>query len=242
MEGQGALTLLSVAERFVSINGEGTHAGRLSAFIRLAGCNLSCAYCDTAWARSEDAASEVLSAADLASWVQETGVACVTITGGEPLAQPGLPALAEALLSLPPLGLGEGRFIEVETNGACDLGPLAALRSAVLGPHELAFTVDCKLSCAGAEAAARMLPSNYALLEAGDAVKFVCGSEADLAEALIVIERHGLAGRCKVLLSPVSGRLDPAVIVDFMKRQGMAYATLQLQLHKVIWGAEAQGV
>lgn len=239
--------LLSVAERFVSINGEGPAAGRLAAFIRLAGCNLACAYCDTPWAREPEAATEVLDAAELAAWAAQTGAGCVTLTGGEPLLQPALPALVQMLLALPVrTPAGQPLRIEVETNGACDLGPLCDLRTLAegegWGAGTLAFTVDCKLAAAGTEAAAAMLSRNYGLLQAQDAVKFVCGSRADLDQARAVIERFGLAGRCAVLLSPVHGRLEAAAIVDYMKEYRMADVRLQLQLHKAIWPGVERGV
>ncbi len=240
-------TLLSVAERFVSINGEGPEAGRLAAFIRLAGCNLACAYCDTPWSRAPESATEVLEAAELAAWAAQTGAGCVTLTGGEPLLQPALPALVQMLLALPlRTQAGQPLRIEVETNGACDLGPLCALRTQAEGEGwgvgTLAFTVDCKLAAAGTEAAAAMLTHNYGLLEPQDAVKFVCGSRADLDQARQVIEQFGLAGRCTVLLSPVHGRLDAAAIADYLKERRMADVRLQLQLHKLIWPGVERGV
>ena len=59
---------------------------------------------------------------------------------------------------------------------------------------------------------------------------------------LAVVEAHGLAGRCGVYLSPIRGEMDPAVVVEFMRAHAMAYATLQLQLHKVIWPGVERGV
>ena len=50
--------MLPVVEKFISINGEGAHAGELAAFIRFRGCNLSCSYCDTCWANTENAPAE----------------------------------------------------------------------------------------------------------------------------------------------------------------------------------------
>lgn len=240
-------TLLSVAERFVSINGEGPEAGRLSAFVRTAGCNLACAYCDTPWSREPEAATEVLDVAEVAAWVAEAGVGCVTITGGEPLLQQALPALVQMLLALPVrTPAGQPLRIEIETNGACDLGPLDALRIQAEGEgwgcNVLAFTVDCKLAAAGTEAEAAMLTHNYGLLRRQDAVKFVCGSDADLDQARRIIERFDLATRCTVLLSPVHGAMDAARIVEYMKDHRMADVRLQLQLHKAIWPGQDRGV
>lgn len=245
--GHAVPTLLSVAERFVSINGEGPQAGRLAAFVRFAGCNLACAYCDTAWSRTPEAQTEVLDAAEVAAWVAQTGAGCATLTGGEPLLQQALPALVQMLLALPVrTPAGRPLHVEVETNGACDLTQLDALRMQAdgegWGAGTLAFTVDCKLSAAGTEAEAAMLTHNYGLLRPHDAVKFVCGSVADLDQARAVIERFGLTERCAVLLSPVHGRLDAAAIADYMRDHAMADVRLQLQLHKVIWPGVERGV
>ncbi len=119
-----------VVEQFVSVNGEGLESGRPAAFIRFAGCNLDCAYCDTRWANGADAvaAAELRSAEELVDWVRSTGVSAVTLTGGEPLLQTGLPDLVQQLMAVDdphPLR------VEVETNGSCNLTPLLHLREDV---------------------------------------------------------------------------------------------------------------
>lgn len=95
-----------VVERFVSINGEGLRAGRLAAFIRMAGCNLACSWCDTSWANEDSCPHETLRVSDLVSWVKSTCVSCVTLTGGEPALQPDLDKLVEALVLSPDWGCG----------------------------------------------------------------------------------------------------------------------------------------
>lgn len=259
--------LMPIAERFVSVNGEGTHAGRLSAFIRFAGCNLRCRWCDTAWAQGSDAVTEWRTTEELVAWVRDAGVECVTLTGGEPLLQSGASALVEALVRAGSAGAAdEGAtsyaslverasaaaeeppaaaplFVEIETNGSQPIRPLAALRErlaedAVAG--RFGFTLDCKLPSSGEESA--MNADNYALLGEDDVVKFVIADEADLDAMFEVVEAHGLAGRCGVYLSPIMGEMDPAAVVDFMREHAMAYATLQLQLHKIIWPGVERGV
>ena len=121
--------LLPVVERFVSVNGEGPRAGRLAAFIRFAGCNLACSWCDTAWANVNKCDHEDMKPQSLVEWVSDAGVSCVTLTGGEPTLQPGLPALIIALLGSDDWGSGNGRVVEIETNGAVDLSALHELRS-----------------------------------------------------------------------------------------------------------------
>lgn len=232
---------LSVAERFASINGEGLHAGQLSAFIRFAGCDLACSYCDTAWARTADAATKHLTVEQLVDWAFAQQTACITLTGGEPLQQPLLVELVKALLAR------EDEFprtIEVETNGAHSIADLIALRENASGTkrpwNHLSITLDCKMPSSGMADA--MTPENFALVSADDAVKFVCGDVDDLRAAKRLIDAQGLTLRTNVLLSPVFGNLEPAAIVDFMKENGMLRERLQLQLHKVIWPNVEKGV
>lgn len=120
--------ILPVVERFVSVNGEGPRAGRLAAFIRFAGCNLACSWCDTAWANVGNCEHEDCTTAELVEWVAGSGAQCVTLTGGEPALQPGLPALIGALCASEVWGLQGSRVIELETNGAVDLAQLHQLR------------------------------------------------------------------------------------------------------------------
>lgn len=123
---------MPVVEKFVSVNGEGPRAGRLAAFVRFAGCNLRCSYCDTQWANEPGCPAEWLTVDEIVAWAASTPAACITLTGGEPALQPLLPRLVRALLALPPVEDGAGgmapRAVEVETNGAVDLSELAAVR------------------------------------------------------------------------------------------------------------------
>lgn len=225
-----SLPTFPIAERFVSVNGEGTHAGRLAAFIRFAGCNLRCAYCDTEWAQTADSATEQLSLDELVEWVAQHPVACVTLTGGEPTLQLGLGELAAALSALDAI-----EVVEIETNGSVDLAPLANAR-----PEKLQFTMDYKLPSSGMED--RMLPENFAVLGERDVVKFVAGTPEDLETMARIVRTHALDERCHVYLSPVFGKLEPATIVEFMKAHALTSATLQLQLHKIIWPHTERGV
>ncbi len=231
-----------VVEKFVSINGEGLAAGQLAAFIRFAGCNLSCSYCDTAWANDPLVKFEACSARDLVDWVREARVAAVTLTGGEPLLQPHLIELVRALADVrEPNPLR----IEIESNGACDVRPLLLARDEAQeagAQGSVHVTLDWKTPSAGRAVSATMLRENYALLDERDAVKFVIGSLEDVAFAQKYIQEAQLEGRCGVLLSPVWGAIEPAEIIDAMKEHRMAFARLQLQLHKIIWPHVDKGV
>lgn len=217
-----------VAETFVSINGEGQRAGELAVFIRFAGCNLSCNYCDTAWANQTDTRYDGMTREAIAAYIEASGVRNVTITGGEPLIQPGMAALLEYIGTIPEIR------IEIETNGSVDISPFTCLS---VRP---AFTLDYKLPGSGMEA--YMNIGNYRYLEQKDTVKFVISDQQDLERAGKIIEEHHLQGRCGIYFSPVFGRIEPAAIVENMIEHNLNQVHMQLQLHKFIWAPDQRGV
>jgi organic radical activating enzyme len=99
--------VIQLAEIFYSIQGEGTWAGTPAVFVRLAGCNLACDFCDTDYSMTSIASVDAVVAA-----VREAGGDCpmVILTGGEPLAQAETPALIAALRA-------DGRRVHIESNG-----------------------------------------------------------------------------------------------------------------------------
>lgn len=218
--------MYQVVESFVSINGEGAHAGELAAFIRFKGCNLRCSYCDTSWANSPDAAYELKSTAQLCGWVRDTGVKNVTLTGGEPLLQKNIEELIDALIA-------QGNRVEIETNGSIALSQFAEMR------RRPVFTMDYKLPSSGMESA--MNTDNFRLLNSHDSVKFVVGSKDDLKRAREIIEKY-IKTDCHIFLSPVFGQIEPKEIVEYMTENNMTEARLQLQLHKFIWDPNERGV
>jgi 7-carboxy-7-deazaguanine synthase len=220
-----------VAEKFVSINGEGMRAGQLAVFIRFCGCNLRCSYCDTAWAWEFDAPDmsfEVMTAEEILAYIRGTGVLNVTLTGGEPLNRPGILDLLRLLAA------DEALSVEIETNGSQDLAEICKLTNR---PH---LTVDYKLPGSGMERHMH-LPS-FALLDERDVVKFVCGSAADLERACEIMRELALVERTNVYLSAVFGRIEPAEIVEFMKDKRLNGVNFQLQMHKFIWPPDMKGV
>lgn len=216
-----------VVERFLSINGEGAHAGELAAFIRFKGCNLNCSYCDTSWANQSDAPFTAADADALCAWVRDSGVKNVTLTGGEPLLQENVNELIDRLLK-------QGSRVEIETNGSVDLSPFIGESSRPV------FTMDYKLPSSGMEGA--MCVENFALLNAHDSVKFVVGSTEDLERAYEIITEYLTDAPCHIFLSPVFGQIDPARMVEFMQERSLTQVRLQLQLHKFIWDPEKRGV
>lgn len=217
-----------LAEHFISINGEGRCAGELALFLRFAGCNLRCDWCDTAWACGKDAPHETVSLSRLMQIAEDAaaqGVRNVTLTGGEPLLQENIGELIKRL------GRQLGLRAEIETNGAVPLRDFIKKYGGV-------YTMDYKLPSSKMEQ--HMCTENFALLREWDCVKFVCGSRADVFRAKEIAEEFCL--QCPLYLSPVFGRIAPAEIVEIMKEQKMGSFRLQLQLHKFIWDPEARGV
>lgn len=217
-----------VAETFVSINGEGVRAGQLAVFVRFCGCNLRCSFCDTQWANGPQAPHHKMSAQDIVSYIRQTGVHNVTLTGGEPLLRDGM----TELLAL--LAQDDERYIEIETNGSVDLSPFVGISPSIT------FTMDYKLAGSGMER--YMCTDNFALLRANDTVKFVVSDQADLERAHAIIEQYALTERCHVYLSPVFGRIEPADIVAYMQAHTMNAVNMQLQMHKFIWDPDKRGV
>jgi 7-carboxy-7-deazaguanine synthase len=210
---------MRVTEIFFSIQGEGTRAGRPCVFVRFTGCDLRCNYCDTAYAFT---GGREASREEILAEVARHPCRLVLLTGGEPMLQPELPGLARDLLD-------RGYEVLVETHGQA---PLDALPGAVVR------IADVKTPGSGEPATdlawlERLLPH--------DEVKFVVSSEADFRWSLEVIRRQGLEGRVTVLVGPVLGRVEPRDLARWILESGVA-ARLNLQLHKVVWGAEARGV
>ena len=140
-----------IAEIFESINGEGTLAGQLAFFIRFTGCNLNCSYCDTKWANVPDAKYTEMTADEILSEVKKSGIKNVTVTGGEPLIQQEIIPLLETLC-------GDGRYVEIETNGSADVSEVVKIKG-----ERPALTMDYKLPASGMES--HMRTENFALLE-----------------------------------------------------------------------------
>ncbi|MBP3882670.1 MAG: putative 7-carboxy-7-deazaguanine synthase QueE [Lachnospiraceae bacterium] len=220
---------MRVAEKFISINGEGTRAGELAVFVRFTGCNLRCSYCDTMWANEPGCPYEDMSPAQICDYVRSTGIKNVTLTGGEPLLQKDMGELIGLLIKECDVR------VEIETNGAADLRPFIKLPEG-----RPVFTMDYKLPSSGYED--RMIAENFSVLEKEDMVKFVSGSRADLERAGEIIEKYGLLDRCHVYFSPVFGRIAPVEIVEFMLNKRMNKARIQIQMHKVIWDPNERGV
>jgi len=211
---------MRITEIYTSIQGETQYAGLPCTLVRTTGCDLRCGYCDTAYAfyGGKDMDLEAIVAE-----VDRLGAPLVLLTGGEPMLQREIVALAELLLS-------RSYRVMIETSGAHAVDRL---------PADVIRIVDLKTPGSGENHRVR-----WDVLEGlgrKDAVKFVVTDEADYRWAADVIRSRGLAERTEVLLSPVHGRLDPRQVVGWLLRDRLP-VRLNLQLHKYVWGADAQGV
>ncbi len=217
---------LRVTEIFHSIQGESTWAGLACTFVRLTGCPLRCAWCDTAYAFQ---GGEKMSLEDILARVEELDTPLVEITGGEPLVHPGAFRLASLLLD-------RGHTVLVETSGAVDVGPLDPRAHKIMD-----------LKCPGSGEVERNLWSNLDHLTHQDEVKFVVKDRADYEWARGVIRERGLdrrvqEGRLRALLvSPVWGEMELRPLAEWILEDGLP-ARLQVQLHKLIWDPGARGV
>jgi len=211
---------LEVSETFASLMGESTRAGMPAYFIRLTGCNLRCRYCDTAYAYE---GGRQMTVAALVETARAQPQRLVLVTGGEPLLQAETPVLLTELVEA-------GFTTCLETNGSLPIGAVDARVHRILdvkGP--------------GSGMAEHNDWGNLDLLTPGDEVKFVVGDRSDFTWALEVIERHDLAGRLPVLISPVFGQVSLQEAAAWILASGLP-VRLNLQLHKYIWGPEVRGV
>jgi 7-carboxy-7-deazaguanine synthase len=211
---------IQISETFFSLLGESTLAGLPAFFIRLAGCNLRCRYCDTAYSYE---GGEEMAVAVLVQSARFYPARRVLVTGGEPLLQ------AETLHLLAALA-DAGLDVLLETNGSVSIQGVDARVRRIL---------DVK--CPGSGMAAHNLWENLEELRPRDEVKFVVTDRRDFSFALEVIEGHGLAGRLPLLISPAFGQLPPAAAAAWILASGLPLR-LNLQLHKCIWGPETRGV
>jgi 7-carboxy-7-deazaguanine synthase len=212
---------LVVHEIYASVQGESTFAGLPCAFVRLTGCNLRCTWCDTPQAfygGTRMRRDEVLARA------LELGTPLVELTGGEPLLQPGVfPLLAELC--------DAGRTVLVETSGEADVSGVDKR------VHKI---MDLKAPGSGEHERNRW--SNLEHLGPNDEIKFVLADRTDYEWMRSVLRERKLEDLGpKLLASCVWGKLAPKDLVAWVLEDALR-VRVQVQLHKVIWGAEAQGV
>lgn len=212
---------LIVNEIFYSIDGEGSRAGYPAVFVRLAGCNLRCNYCDTAYALAKNDGKE-MTISEIIGEVKKYGCRHVTLTGGEPLMTDTAFDLVMAM------DLADLR-VTIETNGSVDISK--ALRNA-------SICMDWKLP--SSNMCEQMKESNLHKLRGYDVLKMVARS-ADLPYIKDFLDSHTV--NCPVYISPVFGEITLPEIADFVKGyRGHNTVRMQVQLHKIIWNPDERGV
>ncbi|HLM02455.1 MAG TPA: radical SAM protein [Pyrinomonadaceae bacterium] len=213
---------LRITEIFLSIQGESTHAGRPCSFVRLTGCPMRCAWCDSEYTFT---GGTRLSFDEIFAALKDFGCPLVEVTGGEPLAQKNVfPFIAELC--------DAGYEVLIETGGYVSTEKIDERAKIIL---------DVK--CPASGEAERNHWANLERLRAGqDEVKFVVADLNDWEFARGIIEKYDLETRAReILISPVFGVKNLPEIAETVARSGLK-VRLNLQLHKYIWGADVHGV
>jgi 7-carboxy-7-deazaguanine synthase len=208
---------LRITEIFHSLQGEARTVGLPTVFVRLTGCPLRCQYCDTAYAFE---GGKMQSLDSIVETVQQHGARHVTVTGGEPLAQPNCLPLLSRLCDA-------GLEVSLETGGAMDISDVDERVSVVLD-----------LKTPGSLEAGRNRYENISLLKAKDQVKFVICNRDDYDWSRAKLQQYDLGSRVgEVLFSPSWQELAPAELADWILKDRLP-VRMQMQLHKLIWGDE----
>ncbi|MFP4040217.1 MAG: radical SAM protein [Desulfosudaceae bacterium] len=209
---------LTINEIFHTIQGESTYAGLSCVMVRLTGCNLRCAYCDTRYAYTD---GKTLALDDIMETIAGFGCPLVEITGGEPLLQPATTVLVDHLI--------KNRYrVLLETNGTLDIS--------VINP---ACQVIMDVKCPSSGESDRHDQLNLERLRPHDQVKFVLANETDYDFARNLAGRITTLPADQILFSPVEGLLSPARLASWILRDRLGIR-LQVQLHKFIWPGEEQ--
>ena len=226
---------MQIIEIYKSLQGESSYAGLPCVFVRLAGCNLRCAWCDSEYTfkggsrmTPEDIEAEVRRLSPSGGLVE--------ITGGEPLLQ------ERELVPFMERLIGSGYEVLIETSGE---RPLERV------PKQVVKIVDVKCPDSGEGDSFRV--TNLGHLTDRDEVKFVISSRRDYEFARDFVREHVLDTKASPIFSPafrkdaVGSRdvsnclVDPQDLARWMLEDGVN-ARLGLQIHKFIWEPQVKGV
>ena len=208
---------LRITEIFFSLQGEARTVGLPTVFVRLTGCPLRCVYCDTAYAFS---GGDMMPLDNILDEVAAYSPQYVTVTGGEPLAQPDCLPLLAALCDA-------GYEVSLETSGAMSVTGV---------DPRVVKVLDLKTPASGE--LARNDYDNIPLLTQHDQVKFVICDRGDYEWARFKLDEHNLADRVSdVLFSPSHGELEARLLAEWILEDRLP-VRLQLQLHKLLWNDE----
>jgi 7-carboxy-7-deazaguanine synthase len=210
--------LLRITEIFYSLQGESNTVGLPTVFIRLTGCPLRCGYCDTAYAFT---GGKKIAIDAVIEEVEQYGTRYITVTGGEPLAQPGCLELMVKLLD-------KGYLVSLETSGALDVSEVDL---------RVVKVMDLKTPSSGELSKNRYQNIDY--LTSKDQLKFVIGNDEDYDWSKTILSEYDLVNRCEILFSSVMGQQNPTELAEKILKDRLP-VRFQLQLHKILWD-DAQG-
>ena len=205
---------LRITEIFYSLQGETCTIGLPTVFVRLTGCPLRCQYCDTEYAFS---GGDWMEFSSILSEINQYKTQHITVTGGEPLAQPECIPLLKQLCDA-------GYEVSLETSGAMPLEEV---------DERVRKVMDIKTPDSTEVEKNRW--ENLQCIDTKDQIKFVICSEQDYLWSKQQLENRELNGLCEVLFSPSHHELKPAKLADWILRDQLP-VRFQMQLHKVLWG------
>jgi len=207
---------LKITEIFYSLQGETNTVGLPTVFIRLTGCPLRCVYCDTAYAFK---GGQRLSFEQIFENVAQYQCKHVTVTGGEPLAQPDCLPLLTALCD-------QGYSVSLETSGAIDVSQV---------DKRVIKIIDLKTPSSGE--LDKNLYENLSYITPHDQIKFVIGDETDYQWSKKVMAEYDLTNKSQILFSPIYQSIEPRQLADWILQDQLP-VRFQIQLHKYLWNDE----
>ncbi|MEO0367639.1 MAG: 7-carboxy-7-deazaguanine synthase QueE [Pseudomonadota bacterium] len=209
---------LKITEIFYSLQGETNRSGLPTVFVRLTGCPMRCGYCDTAYAFHGGTRWSI---EDILAEVAKYKTPYVTVTGGEPLAQPGCWNLLTTLCN-------KGYDVSLETGNAVSIADI---------DERVAIILDIKTPASGEEP--RNVYANLDLISGKDSLKFVICNQQDYEWSKQLVLERGLSDKCEILFSPVADSIDPTDIAEWVLADQLP-VRFQMQLHKLLW-QDSQG-
>jgi 7-carboxy-7-deazaguanine synthase len=210
---------MKINEIFYSIQGEGKWIGRPNIFIRTAGCNLRCKYCDTTYAYES---GKEMGINQILVSIKKYPCKYVCITGGEPLLQSDITELIEKLQK-------EKYKICLETNGSYDIDTFTKYKNLII-------SLDVK--CPSSEMHENNHLSNIEKLRNDDVVKFVIKDKTDYNYAIKILNQNKLD--CSIYFQPVYNT-DYEKLAKWILKDGLN-VNFSLQLHKIIWENKKEGI
>ena len=207
---------VSINEIFYSIQGEAKNSGKPTIFIRTAGCPFRCTYCDTEYAFTEGNKFKI---SNIISKIKSYKTNYVTVTGGEPLAQKNTIILLSALLN-------NSYNVSIETSGLLDISDI---------PNDIEIVMDIKTPSSNEDS--KNIKNNLSIIKKTDVIKFVIGNREDYEWSKDILIKNCLSNFKNIYFSPVHDALNLSDLADWILSDNLN-VTLQLQLHKYIWGDE----